>query len=83
MKVLYFAWLRQKIGHGEEEVTPPAGIATPGALVDWLVAKGGGYSAAFADKASVKVAINQDFAGMDDPIGADDEIAFFPPVTGG
>lgn len=83
MKVLYFAWLRQKIGHGEEVISPPADVATAGALVDWLVAKGGGYPAAFADKASVKVAINQDFARMDDPIGPEDEVAFFPPVTGG
>jgi len=83
MKVLYFAWLRQRIGIGEEAVDPPAEVTTPRTLVDWLVAKGGGYEKAFADTAAIKVAINQEFADYDAPIAKGDEIAFFPPVTGG
>lgn len=83
MKVLYFAWLRQRIGIGEEAVDPPADVTTPRALVDWLVAKGGGYEKAFADTSAIKVAINQEFADYDAPIAKGDEVAFFPPVTGG
>lgn len=83
MKVLYFAWLRQRIGIGEEALDPPTEVTTPRDLVDWLVAKGGGYEKAFADTSSIKVAINQEFADYDAPIKRGDEVAFFPPVTGG
>lgn len=83
MKLLYFAWLRQKIGMGEETVSPPASAATPAELVGWLRTRGDGYATAFADVSAIKVAINQEFASFDDPISDGDEIAFFPPVTGG
>lgn len=83
MKLRYFAWLRQKIGVGEETLNPPDGVATPADLVDWLRARGGGYAEAFRDLGAIKVAINQEFADFDAPIRPDDEVAFFPPVTGG
>ena len=83
MKVLYFAWLRQRIGLGEEQIDPPVGVDSPRALVDWLVTRGDGYQRAFADTAAIKVAINQEFADYDARIGPGDEVAFFPPVTGG
>ncbi|MDJ0684375.1 MAG: molybdopterin converting factor subunit 1 [Alphaproteobacteria bacterium] len=83
MKLLYFAWLRQKIGLGEETVSPPESASTPTALVDWLRTRGDGYALAFSDISAIKVAINQEFASFDDPISDGDEVAFFPPVTGG
>lgn len=83
MNVLYFAWLRTKVGVGEEMVTPPAEIATTGALVDWLKTRSDGHAEALADLKVVRVAVNQDYVGWDHPIQPSDEIAFFPPVTGG
>lgn len=83
MKLLYFAWLRQKVGLPEETVTPPAGTATVGALIDWLKTRGPGYQTAFADLDIVRIAVNQEYTDRDAAIAAGDEIAFFPPVTGG
>ncbi len=83
MKVLYFAWLRAKAGTGEEDLTPPAGVATVGALVEWLRTRSAGLADAFADMRLIRVAVNQDYVGLDHPIKMGDEIAFFPPVTGG
>jgi sulfur-carrier protein len=83
MKLLYFAWLKQRIGRSEEELAPPAGVATVGALLDWLEARGGGYATALANRKLVRVAVNQEYAGPDDPIRQGDEVALFPPVTGG
>ena len=83
MKVLYFAWLKTKIGVGEEDVAPPADVRDIAGLVEWLKARGGGYAEAFAEVSVVKAAVNQEFAEPDQAIAAGDEIAFFPPVTGG
>lgn len=83
MKVLYFAWLRTRIGRGEEEIDPPSEIRTVGELMTWLRGRGPGYAAAFAPGALVRAAVNQDYAGPDQPIAGAAEIAFFPPVTGG
>lgn len=83
MKVLYFAWLRQKIGVGEETLALPAGVATVGALIDHLAAQSPGHEAAFAQRASIRCAVNQDFATPDAAVAEGDEVAFFPPVTGG
>ena len=83
MKVLYFAWLRQKIGVGEEEVLPPPAVNTVAALVAWLKVKSPAHAAAFANMKAVRVAINQEFADWNAAIAEGDEIAFFPPVTGG
>jgi len=83
MKVLYFAWIREKAGTGSEEVSPPEDVTHVGALIDWLRDRGGGPADALADLAVVRVAVNQEHAGLDRAVGPDDEIAFFPPVTGG
>jgi molybdopterin synthase sulfur carrier subunit len=81
VKVLYFAWLRQKIGRGEELVEAPA--KTVGELAAWLAARGGGYADAFADMQRVRAAVNQEHVGWSATVKAGDEVAFFPPVTGG
>lgn len=83
MKILYFAWLRTRVGAGEETVTPPPHVATVGALLDWLAARSAGHGEALKNRALVRVAVNQDFATPDAPVKPDDEIALFPPVTGG
>ena len=81
--VLYFAWLRERTGTGEEIVQPPADISNVGALIDWLIARSPGHAAAFASRETVRCAVNQDFADPDAPVRPGDEVAFFPPVTGG
>lgn len=83
MRILYFAWLRQKIGVAEEEVAPPAEVLDIAGLRAWLATRSPGHAAAFADAKQIRAAVNQDFATPDHPVAAGDEIAFFPPVTGG
>ena len=83
MKLLYFSWLKQKIGTGEEDIALPEDVATVGALIDWLKGRGPGYAEALADLSVVRFAVNQDFAGLDHALADGDEVAIFPPVTGG
>ena len=83
MKVLYFAWVRQKVGHGEETVTPPSGTTTVMALAKWLASRGGGYAEAFADLKRLRAAVNQEHVDFAAGVSPNDEVAFFPPVTGG
>ncbi len=83
MRILYFAWLRERVGLAEETVTPPSHVSNVGSLLAWLRGRGGVYEAALADPALVRVAVNQDYARAEHPVGPDDEIALFPPVTGG
>jgi molybdopterin synthase sulfur carrier subunit len=79
--LLYFAWVRQKIGKSEEQMTPP--VRDVAGLIEYLKSLGSNYADAFADPGRIRIAVNQRHAGPDAAIGPDDEIAFFPPVTGG
>jgi len=83
VKLLYFAWLRERVGVAEEDLVLPANIATVADLLTWLPQRSPVHAAAFANTATVRCAVNQDFATTATPISAGDEIAFFPPVTGG
>lgn len=83
MRALYFAWVRERIGMAEEEISPPGDVSTVKDLVDWLTARGEGYAAAFADPKTVRVAIDKAHVAPGAPIGEAREIAFFPPMTGG
>ncbi len=83
MKLLYFAWLRTKIGIAEERVDPPAGVATVAALLEWLKGRGPRFADALKDSRVVRVAVNQEYVPPDHPIRPGDEVALFPPVTGG
>lgn len=83
MKVLYFAFLRQRTGIGEETVEVPAAVRDVAGLVEWLKQRGPGHAEALRDVSAIRVAVNQEFAGLDTAVAANDEVAFFPPVTGG
>lgn len=83
MKLLYFAWVRQKTGIGEEQVDLPDNLDTIADLVGWLKARGPGFEDAFADLRFVRAAIDQAHVPLDASIKTAREIAFFPPVTGG
>ncbi len=83
MKIIYFAWLRNKIGLAEEVITPPSEITTVAGLLTWMQSRGPGFADALSDLDSIRVAVNQDYAKPGDPVGPDDEVALFPPVTGG
>jgi sulfur-carrier protein len=83
MKLLYFAWLRTRIGTAEEELDPPANIGTVAALVDWLGTRGPQFAEALKNRKLVRVAVNKEYVGWDHRLAPGDEVAFFPPVTGG
>ena len=84
MRVLYFAWVRQKIGVAEEAFASlPPDVTDVAGLVAFLAARSPGHAAAFANPRQVRAAVNQEFATPDHPVKPGDEVAFFPPVTGG
>ena len=83
MKVLYFAWLRTKIGIGEETIELPGNVSTVGDFVGWLCTRGPNYEEALRDRSVVRVAVNQEYVSFDHVLSAGDEVALFPPVTGG
>lgn len=83
MRVLYFALLRERVGMAEETVSPPPEVRTVAELTAWLRGRSAQHEAALANSALVRVAVNQDYAQPGDPVRPGDEIAFFPPVTGG
>jgi len=83
VKLLYFAWVRERIGKTEEVVDVPAGLATVGDLITWLAGRGEEYANAFANPKVVRAAIDRAHVRADAPIAGAREIAFFPPMTGG
>jgi molybdopterin synthase sulfur carrier subunit len=83
VKILYFASLRQTLSIAAEDVTPPPSVTTVGSLRAWLAEQSPRHRSALADTVRLCAAVNQDYAAMDQPIRASDEVAFFPPVTGG
>lgn len=83
MKLLYFAWIRTRIGRSGENLPLPAEVETVGDLITYLRARGGGYEDALAEPEVIKVAVNQEFSDFTHRLADDDEVALFPPVTGG
>ncbi|MCE2509737.1 MAG: molybdopterin converting factor subunit 1 [Alphaproteobacteria bacterium] len=83
MKLYYFAWVREKVGVKEEVLTPPEGVRDLAGLIAWLKERSPAHAEALADPRMVRVAINQNYVAGNPPVGPEDEIAFFPPVTGG
>ncbi len=80
VKILYFAGLKESLGMAGESIELPAGVTTVGQLRDWLVGQG---RAVLATAKNLRCAVNQDMAKLDAAVADGDEIAFFPPVTGG
>ncbi len=83
MKLVYFAWVRERVGLREEQADLPPGTDTVADLVAWLRTRGEGYAAAFADEATVRAAIDQVHAKPGSSLAGAREVAFFPPMTGG
>ena len=83
MRLLYFAWVRETIGVGEEDVQPPEAVRTVADLIDWLCGCSDAQAAALADMARLRAAVDQKFVALDTQLGAACEVAIFPPVTGG
>lgn len=83
MQILYFAWLKTHTGTSSESVDPPAEVTDVAGLLDWLAARSDGHARALADRQAVRVAVNQEYARPSDPVKPGDEVALFPPVTGG
>ena len=82
-KLLYFAWVRERVGVAEEALDLPLSLVTVADLLDWLSGCSPGHAAALADRDAVRVGVDQDFAQAYTPIAGAREIAIFPPVTGG
>jgi molybdopterin synthase sulfur carrier subunit len=83
VRLRFFASLKEQLGRDAEELDLPAGVATVAALRTHLMQRGGEWQAAFAEKKLVRAAVNQEMAPAAATIKAGDEVAFFPPVTGG
>ncbi|MEP9357698.1 molybdopterin converting factor subunit 1 [Sphingomonas sp. KR3-1] len=83
MDLLYFAWVREAVGVGQEHVDPPEAVRSVADLVDWLARQSPGHAAAFADPAKLRAALDQRFVPLDTPLNGAKEVALFPPVTGG
>ena len=83
MKIVYFAWVRERVGKAEEIIEPPAGIATVGDLMGWLAGRGEEYAYAFANRKVIRAAIDRAHVKADAAIAGAREVAFFPPMTGG
>lgn len=83
IRLVYFAWVRERVGLTEETLDIPADLATVADLVRWLKARGEGYEAAFANETVVRAALDHVHAKPHAALGGAREIAFFPPMTGG
>ena len=83
MKVLYFAWVRERVGKAEDQIDPPAALATVGELMAWLARRGDEYAYAFENPTVIRAAIDRSHVRSDAAIAGASEIAFFPPMTGG
>jgi sulfur-carrier protein len=83
VKLLYFAWVRERIGKPDEEVELPAGVATVGDVIDWLSRRGEEYAHAFENPRVIRAAVDRAHVKADATVKGAREIAFFPPMTGG
>ena len=83
VKLLYFAWVRERIGKGEEVVEPPVGVSTVSDLMTWLAGRGEEYAFAFENPKVIRAAINRIHVKASATITGAKEVAFFPPMTGG
>lgn len=83
MKIIYFAWLRERLDKTEEEIELPTSVQTVGELMDWLKTRGEEYAYAFDNPKVIRAAIDKTHVRPDAKLAGASEIAFFPPMTGG
>ena len=83
MDILYFAWVREAVGTGHEQVEPPADVRDVRGLIGWLAARSAAHQSVLQDTARLRAAVDQRFVELDAPIAGAREVAIFPPVTGG
>ena len=83
MDVLYFAWVREAVGTGQESIDPPEAVRNVADLICWLAEQGPGHAEAFRDPTRIRAALDQRFVQLDAELGGAKEVALFPPVTGG
>ena len=83
LKLVYFAWVRERIGTGSETVDLPPSVERVRDLVAWLRQRGEGYAAAFENEGVVRAAIDHTHVKLEDSLTGAREVAFFPPMTGG
>jgi sulfur-carrier protein len=83
VKLVYFAWVRERIGRRDEELDLPASVSTAGDLLDWLRARGPEYEHALAEPRAIRVAIDRVHAARETSLAGAHEVALFPPMTGG
>jgi molybdopterin synthase sulfur carrier subunit len=83
MKVRYFAWLRERLGRDGDEVTPPGTVATIADLIDWLAERDEGFALATANRKLIRAAIDDELVEHDTPLAGTNNVALFPPMTGG
>ena len=83
MKLVYFAWVRERIGKAEEDLAPPHSVATVAELIKWLGQRGEEYAHAFENPRVIRAAIDRTHVRPETAIAGAREIAFFPPMTGG
>jgi sulfur-carrier protein len=83
MRVLYFAWVRERIGTGEETLSPSAEVTNVGGLIDWLAERSESHRLALAERDRLRAAVDGEFVPLDASIRGAEEVAIFPPVTGG
>lgn len=83
MKILYFAWLRERLNRGEEDVSPPAEVITVSDLIDWLASRDEAFAHAVAKRSLIRAAVDARLVPHDAAIAGAQVVALFPPMTGG
>mgnify|MGYP003109149875 FL=1 len=83
MKILYFAWLRERLGRDSDEIAPPDSVATIADLIDWLADRDEGFALATANRKLIRAAVDDELVDHETPLGGAQTVALFPPMTGG
>ena len=83
MKILYFAWLRERLGRDSDEIAPPDSVATIADLIDWLADRDEGFALATANRKLIRLAVDDELVDHETPLGGAQTVALFPPMTGG
>jgi len=83
LKILYFAWLRERLNRGSEDVSPPPEVTTIAELIDWLATRDESAALAFEDRKAIRAALDEEIVPLDTPLGDARTVALFPPMTGG